>query len=102
WDVQRGDVVAVLAPNTPALYEAHFGVPMASGVLNALNTRLDAATLAFILEHGRAKVFLYDSEYAELVREVLSRLSKPPRTVRIEDTEYPGPHGALGDAEYES
>ena len=49
WGVERGDVVAVLAPNTPALYEAHFGVPMAGAVLNALNTRLDAATLALIL-----------------------------------------------------
>jgi len=102
WGVQRGDVVAILAPNTPALYEAHFGVPMAGGVLNALNTRLDAATLAFILEHGRAKVFLYDSEYTELVREVLAKLANPPRTVRIEDSEYHGPHGTTGEAEYES
>ena len=102
WGVRRDDVVAILAPNTPALYEAHFGVPMAGAVLNALNTRLDAATLAFILEHGRATVFLYDSEYAELVNDVLSRLSTPPRTVRIEDREYHGDHGTLGDAEYES
>src|SRR5690606_4408073 len=77
WDVQPGDVVAVLAPNVPALYEAHFGVPMAGAVLNALNTRLDAATLAFILEHGGAKVLLYDSEYADVVRDVLSRMAAP-------------------------
>ena len=102
WDVRRGDVVAVLAPNTPALYEAHFGVPMAGAVLNALNTRLDARTLAFILEHGGATVLLYDSEYAALVREVLGHLRAPPRTVRIEDSEYAGPHGDLGDAEYEA
>ena len=102
WGVGRGDAVAVLAPNVPALYEAHFGVPMAGAVLNALNTRLDAATLAFILEHGRAAVLLYDSEYAALVREVLARLASPPRTVRIEDSEYGGPHGDLGDAEYEA
>ncbi|MCH3719278.1 AMP-binding protein, partial [Campylobacter lari] len=80
WGVHRGDVVAVLAPNTPALYEAHFGVPMAGAVLNALNTRLDARTLAFILEHGGATVLLYDSEYAALVREVLGHLRAPPRT----------------------
>ncbi len=102
WGVHRGDVVAVLAPNTPALYEAHFGVPMAGAVLNALNTRLDARTLAFILEHGGATVLLYDSEYAALVREVLGHLRAPPRTVRIEDSEYAGPHGDLGDAEYEA
>ncbi len=102
WGVHRGDVVAVLAPNTPALYEAHFGVPMAGAVLNALNTRLDARTLAFILEHGGATVLLYDSEYAALVREVLGHLRAPPRTVRIEDSEYAGPHGDLGDVEYEA
>ncbi|CAB3662772.1 acyl-CoA synthetase [Achromobacter pulmonis] len=102
WGVRRGEVVAVLAPNTPALYEAHFGVPMAGAVLNALNTRLDARTLAFILQHGGATVLLYDSEYAPLVREVLAHLPTPPRTVRIEDSEYAGPHGDLGDAQYEA
>lgn len=102
WGVQPGDVVAVLAPNVPALYEAHFGVPMAGAVLNALNTRLDAATLAFILEHGGAKVLLYDSEYADLVRDVWSRMAAPPRVVRIEDTEFTGSHGDFGDAEYEA
>lgn len=100
--VKRGETVAVLAPNTPALYEAHFGVPMAGAVLNALNTRLDAATLAFILDHGEARVFLYDSEYAALVADVLARLPQPPRVVRIEDCGFAGPHGDLGDAAYES
>ncbi len=102
WGVGRGDVVAVLAPNTPALYEAHFGVPMAGAVLNALNTRLDAATLAFILSHGGATVLLFDSEYSEQVREVLALLDAPPRAVRIEDREFAGDHGTLGDAEYEA
>ncbi|MBX6318724.1 acyl-CoA synthetase [Pigmentiphaga sp.] len=102
WGVGHGDVVAVLAPNVPALYEAHFGVPMAGAVLNALNTRLDAATLAYILEHGRAKVLMYDSEYAGLVRDILQRLKSRPRIIRIEDSEYTGEHGTLGDAEYEA
>jgi len=102
WGVARGDVVAVLAPNTPALYEAHFGVPMAGAVLNALNTRLDAATLAYILSHGGATVLLFDSEYSAQVREVLALLDTPPRTVRIEDREFAGEHGTLGDAEYEA
>src|SRR5690606_42126879 len=66
------------------------------------NTRLDAATLAFILEHGGAKVLLYDSEYADVVRDVLSRMAAPPRVVRIEDTEFTGDHGDFGDAEYEA
>src|SRR5690606_36950617 len=88
WGVARGDVVAVLAPNTPALYEAHFGVPMAGAVLNALNTRLDAATLAYILSHGGATVLLFDSEYSAQVREVLALLDSPPRTVRIQDSEF--------------
>jgi len=99
--VRTGDTVAVLAPNVPALYEAHFGVPMAGAVLNALNTRLDAATLAYILQHGEARVLLYDSEYAGLVADVLRRLDARPRVVRIEDTGYAGPHGAVGDAAYE-
>ncbi len=100
--IGQGDTVAVMLPNIPAMLEAHFGVPMAGAVLNALNTRLDARTLAFILEHGGATVLLYDSEYAALVREVLGHLRAPPRTVRIEDSEYAGPHGDLGDAEYEA
>ena len=54
--VQRGDTVAVIAPNTPAMLEAHFGVPLAGAVLNAINCRLDAEGMAFILRHGEAKV----------------------------------------------
>ncbi|WP_454689643.1 acyl-CoA synthetase [Achromobacter aloeverae] len=101
WGVERGDVVAVLAPNIPALYEAHFGVPMAGAVLNALNTRLDAAALAYILEHGGASVLLFDSEYAATVGEVAARMAAPPRLVRIEDSEYRGEHGTLGETDYE-
>ncbi|MFC4276884.1 acyl-CoA synthetase [Achromobacter aloeverae] len=101
WGVGRGDVVAVLAPNIPALYEAHFGVPMAGAVLNALNTRLDASSLAYILGHGEASVLLFDSEYAGLVGEVAGCLASPPRLVRIEDREYRGEHGTLGETDYE-
>lgn len=102
WGVARGDVVAVLAPNTPALYEAHFGVPMAGAVLNALNTRLDAPTLAYILDHGRAQVLLYDSEFAPLVREVIAQATHPIRVVRIEDALFAGAHGDFGDIDYET
>ena len=60
-DIGRGDTVAVMAPNVPEIFEAHFGVPMAGAVLNCLNTRLDAAMLAFILESGR-RYYVYDAE----------------------------------------
>ncbi len=59
--VDRGDTVAVMAANTPELFEAHFGVPLAGGVLNAINTRLDPDTVRYILEHGRAKVLMTDT-----------------------------------------
>ena len=64
--VGEGDTVAVLAPNVPAIFEASFAVPMAGAVLNTINTRLDAATVAFILDHGEAKVLLTDQELQSL------------------------------------
>jgi fatty-acyl-CoA synthase len=69
-----GDTVAVLAANIPALYEAHFGVPMCGAVLNALNTRLDAESIAFILEHSEAKILLADCEFAPTVKAALLKL----------------------------
>ncbi|WP_103172506.1 acyl-CoA synthetase [Paracoccus sp. SY] len=69
--IGRGDTVAVIAPNIPELYEAHFGIPMLGAVLNAINTRLDADTVRFILQHGEAKALLVDSEFAPLAREAL-------------------------------
>jgi fatty-acyl-CoA synthase len=62
-----GDTVAVMLPNTPAMFEAHFGVPMTGAVLNTLNTRLDAEAIAFMLQHGEAKVLLTDREFAPVV-----------------------------------
>ncbi len=61
--IGKGDTVTIMAPNIPEMYEAHFGVPMTGGVLNCLNTRLDAAMIAFILDHSEAKVFIVDREY---------------------------------------
>ncbi|WP_295046345.1 acyl-CoA synthetase [uncultured Paracoccus sp.] len=69
--IGRGDTVAVIAPNIPELYEAHFGIPMLGAVLNAINTRLDAETVRFILQHGEAKALLVDSEFAPLAAEAL-------------------------------
>ena len=95
--VGRGDVVAVIAPNVPAMVEAHFGVPMAGAVLNTLNTRLDAATLRFMLEHGGAKLLLVDREFAPVMRAALAGMADPPEVIDIEDAATVGaaPLGAL-------
>src|SRR6516164_7991045 len=69
-----GDTVAVMLPNTPAMFEAHFGVPMCGAVLNTLNTRLDASAIAFMLAHGEAKVLLADREFSGVVAQALSTL----------------------------
>ncbi|HUC72567.1 MAG TPA: acyl-CoA synthetase [Stellaceae bacterium] len=83
--VQLGDTVAVMAPNVPALLEAHFGVPMAGAVLNALNTRLDARSIAFILAHGQAKLLIADREFAPVVAPALAELGRPLPLVEIDD-----------------
>ncbi len=83
--IGRGDTVAIVAPNTPAMLEAHYGVPMAGAVLNPLNIRLDPATVAFVLEHGGAKVLLADREFSEVVRAALARVDNPPLVVDIDD-----------------
>ncbi len=96
-----GDTVAVMAPNIPALLEAHFGVPMAGAVLNALNTRLDAGTIAFILGHAEAKLVIVDREYAPVMTAALSQIKTRPPVVDIVDPE--GPAGApVGTLEYEA
>ncbi len=83
--IGRGDTVAIMAPNTPAMLEAHYGVPMSGAVLNPLNIRLDPATIAFVLEHGGAKVLLADREFSEVVRAALARIEHPPLVVDIDD-----------------
>jgi fatty-acyl-CoA synthase len=87
-----------MAPNVPALLEAHYGVPMAGAVLNALNYRLDARSIAFILAHGQAKLLVADREFAPIVKEALNELAAPMPLVEIDD----GAGGAsLGGTEYE-
>jgi fatty-acyl-CoA synthase len=100
--VRPGDTVAVMAPNIPALYEAHFGVAMAGAVLNALNTRLDAETLSFILDHGAAAVLLTDREYAPVMAQALAKTGRRIRVVDIDDPEYGGPGDLLGEMNYEA
>ena len=99
--IGTGDTVAAMLANTPEMIEAHFGVPMAGGVLNTLNTRLDAEALAFMLDHGEASVLLTDTEFAPVIKAALARTARPVRVVDVADAEGPGGE-RLGDADYES
>ena len=100
--VGLGDTVAVMLPNVPAMYEAHFGVPMAGAVLNTLNTRLDAEAIAFMLQHGEAKVLLTDREFSAVVTKALSLLgAHKPLVIEVEDDEAPA-GAAVGDVTYEA
>ncbi len=80
-----GSTIAVMLPNIPVMWECHFGVPMAIGVLNAINTRLDSHTVQFILEHGEAKLLIYDSEYSSIVEKALENLKNPPTVIEFVD-----------------
>src|SRR3546814_18592871 len=84
------DCVAVIAPNIPQMLEAHFGIPMAGGVINALNYRLDAKAIAFILDHGQDKVLLAETEFAQVVREERRLATPKPPFIEHENHEGPG------------
>jgi fatty-acyl-CoA synthase len=99
--IGRNDTVAVMAPNIPAIYEAHFGVPMAGAVLNALNTRLDAETIAFMLHHAGARVLITDGEYALTVEKALALLDERPLVIDIDDPAYPDGK-RVGEITYEA
>jgi fatty-acyl-CoA synthase len=100
--VAPGDTVSAILPNVPAMLEAHFGVPMLGAVLNTINTRLDARTIAYIMEHGEAKVLLTDREYAGTVGPALERLGRKPLVVEVDDALYRGEGERLGEVEYEA
>jgi len=101
--VGKGDTVAVLLPNIPAMVEAHFGVPMTGAVLNTINTRLDANTIAFILDHGEAGTLIVDSEFAPVAKRALEIRSsdKPLRVIDVHDPIFDGPSINVGEVEYE-
>ncbi len=103
WDrgVRKGDTVSVMAPNVPALLEAHYGVPMIGAVLNALNIRLDAANIAFILNHAETKVLITDREFSGVIKEALSELRNPPLVIDIDDPLFEGGE-LLGEKDYEA
>lgn len=99
--IQPGDTVSVLAPNTPAMLESHFGIPLAGAVLNAINHRLDAEGIAFILRHGECKLLLVDREFSGVVASALKLLENPPPVIDINDHLAP-PNSPIGEADYES
>ncbi len=96
-----GDTVAVLSPNLPEMFEAHFGVPMSGAVLNTVNTRLDAEAIAFILQHGEASVLVVDTELGELAARAVSMLERRPLIVDIVDPAFAGGR-RIGDLDYEA
>lgn len=102
--VTRGTTVSFIAANTPELMEAHYGVPMSGGVLNAINTRLDADTIAYILEHSDCKVLICDTHFSSVIEKALQTLETPPIVIDIEDDQLPAPEGSgkkLGKINYE-
>jgi fatty-acyl-CoA synthase len=100
--VGTGDTVAAMLPNTPPMFEAHFGVPMLGAVLNTLNTRLDPAAIAFMLEHGEARVLITDREFSATIRAALSLMSSPwPLVVDVDDPLADGGR-LIGELDYET
>ncbi len=102
--IGRGDTVAVMLPNVPAMFEAHFGVPMTGAVLNTLNTRLDADAIAFMLQHGEAKVVLTDREFSGVMAKALALCgTHRPYVIEVEVEDETAPAGMhLGDVSYEA
>ncbi|MCA3571487.1 acyl-CoA synthetase [Bradyrhizobium sp.] len=100
--IGRGDTVAAMLPNIPAMNEVHFAVPMASGVLNALNIRLDAASIAFQLDHGGAKIILVDPEFTGVISDALGLMKSPkPLVIDVDDAAFAGGK-RIGELEYEA
>jgi len=95
-----GDTIAVMSPNIPELLESHFGVPMAGAVLNALNIRLDAESIAFILQHSETKVLITDTEFSAVIGKALERMPDKPLVIDIDDPSGKG-GTLLGQLNYE-
>lgn len=102
--VKKGDTVAVMLPNIPAMVEAHFGVPMLGAVLNTLNTRLDPATIAYMLDHGEASVVICDTEFSDTMQQAIAqrKRSSEIKIIDVVDPIHDGPHNPIGDTDYES
>jgi fatty-acyl-CoA synthase len=104
--IGQGDAVSVMGANTPELLEAHFGIPMAGAVLNALNTRLDAQTIAFILDHAESRLLITDREHAPVIKDALAKLGRKIPVIDIDDAETEAQGGTrgehLGEMDYEA
>ena len=98
--IGKGDTVAILSANLPEMFEAHFAVPMSGAVLNAINMRLDAATIRFILQHGEARLFLVDKEFGPVAQDALAGLEADIQVVHIDDPACAAGH-LVGTASYE-
>ncbi len=99
--IKRGDTVSAMLANTPAMLECHYGVPMTQGVLNTLNTRLDAQIIAFSLDHAETKVVIIDREFSKVMKEALALCKAKPLVIDYDDPEYSGGGERLGKIEYE-
>src|SRR5712692_9725456 len=99
--IGRGDTVSAVLANTPAMLECHYGVPMTPAVLNTINTRLDAATVAFQLDHAESKVLIVDREFSKLAKEALALAKVKPLVIDYDDPEFAGAGERLGSIEYE-
>jgi fatty-acyl-CoA synthase len=100
--IKRGDTIAVLLANTPAMLECHYGVPMTGAVLNTLNTRLDAAVLAFSLDHGEAKILIVDREFSSTAKAALALATVKPLVIDYDDPEFGGTGERIGTLDYEA
>ena len=100
--VGRGDTVAVMLLNTPEMFECQFGVPMCGAVLNTLNVRLDPATLAFMIDHGEAKVLITDREFSGTITAALQLAATRPLVIDVDDPEYLGDGAPIGGLDYEA
>ncbi len=98
--IRQGDTVAVMLPNIPAMIEAHFAVPMTGAVLNALNIRLDAEAIAFMLRHGEARIVLTDREFSQTISAAVGLLADKPLVIDVDDPEFSGGE-FIGELEYE-
>jgi 3-(methylthio)propionyl---CoA ligase len=99
--IKRGDTVSAMLPNVPGMLEAHYGVPMTGAVLHAINTRLDAAAIAFMLDHARTKVLIVDREFAPVIKAALKRCKVNPFVIGYDDPVFTGEGEQIGAIDYE-
>ena len=99
--ISKGDTVSAMLANTPPMIECHYGVPMTGAVLNTLNTRLDAATIAFALDHAETRVLITDREFSGIIKEALALARVEPLVIDYDDPDFTGEGERLGDIEYE-